>query len=583
MPSSTSAKLLRIAALAVAVSLVVWLAWCRGTPQDSGGETADAGPRPGGRLVATHQAEPTNFNRLVEANAMARMAMLLTQGTLVRLNQATGELEPRLATSWSSSEDKLTWTLALRQDVRFSDGTPFTSADVLFTFRALFDEKVGSPLAADFTIGGKRVDVRALDDHQIVLTFPETWGPGLAILDSLPILPRHKLEAALQAGTLRTAWQASVSPAEIVGLGPFTLREYVPAQRLVFARNPNFWRKDDAGRAMPYLDEIEIGIVPDQAAELLRLQSGQADVITDFAKTEDLAALRADEAAGKLQLVDAGTSIDVTPFFFNLSPDAKATASRPWLTAPEFRRAVSHAINRQAIVDTVFLGNATAVWGPVSPGFGPWYAPDLPRTEFDAGRARTLLTSLGLVDNNGDGTLEDKAGQPVRFSILTRSGQPERERTMVLVQEQLRQVGIAVDIVALQQPEIVGRFTAKDFDAIYFGARVTSTDPNASMGFWLSSGGFHWWNPGQTKPATEWEARIDALMTQQSKTMDTAERRRLFAEVQQILAEEVPALWLVAPNVTIPMSARVKGATPVIFAPPVLWNAEQIYLASTVR
>jgi peptide/nickel transport system substrate-binding protein len=548
-----------------------------------GGGAADAGPRSGGRLVATHQAEPTNFNRLVAADAQARMAMLLTQGTLVRLNQATGDLEPRLAVSWAASDDRLTWTIALRQGVSFSDGTPFTAADVLFTFRALFDETVGSPMAADFTIGGKRVEVRALDDHQIVLTFPELWGPGLAILDGFPILPRHKLEPALAAGTLRTAWQASVNPSEVVGLGPFILREYVPAQRLVFVRNPNFWRKDDAGRALPYLDEIEIGIVPDQAAELLRLQSGQSDLITDFAKTEDLAALRADEAAGTLQLMDAGTSIDATPFFFNLTPDAKATASRPWLTAPEFRRAVSHAINRQAIVDTVFLGNATPIWGPVTPGFGPWYVPDLPRTEFDAGRARTLLTSLGLVDNNGDGTLEDKTGQPVRFSVLTRSGQPERERTMVLVQEQLRQVGIAVDIVALTSQEIQGRYAAKDFDAVYFGARVSSTDPIAWQGFWLSSGPFHWWNPGQVTPATEWEARIDSLMAQQSKTMDTAERRRLFTEVQQILADEVPALWLVAPNTTIPMSAKVRGATPVIFAPPVLWNAEQIYLTSTTR
>lgn len=162
MPSSTPAKLLRIAALALAVALVVWLAWCRGTPQDSGGGEADAGPRTGGRLVATHQAEPTNFNRLVAADPMARMAMLLTHGTLVRLNQATGDLEPRLAASWTASDDRLTWTLALRQGVSFSDGTPFTAADVLFTFRALFDEKVGSPLAADFTIGGKRVEVRAL-------------------------------------------------------------------------------------------------------------------------------------------------------------------------------------------------------------------------------------------------------------------------------------------------------------------------------------------------------------------------------------------------------------------------------------
>jgi peptide/nickel transport system substrate-binding protein len=399
------------------------------------------------------------------------------------------------------------------------------------------------------------------------------------VLDGLTVLPRHKLEAALDAGALASVWATSVSPSEIVGAGPFILTEYVPGQRLLFARNPHFFGRDEAGNRLPYLDAIDMAIVPEANTELLRLQSGDADVITNFAAAEDLAVLRESEDAGRVQLTDAGPSIDVTTFWFNLRPEAPAAAARPWLVAPEFRRAISHAVNRQTIVDTVYLGQAIPAYGPVSPGHGPWYVPDLSAAAFDVARARALLTSIGLVDRDGDGMLDDTASQPVRFSVITRSGQAGFEKTMAVVQEHLRQVGVAMDIVALPGNEIFTRYTSGDFDAIYFGGRQLTRDPNGSLSFWLSSGAFHYWHPGQVTPATEWEARIDALMQEQATTLIPAERRRLFAQAQQILAEELPALWFVAPTAIVPVSGRVRGATPRIFFPPVLWNAERIYLA----
>lgn len=533
----------------------------------------------GGRLRATYSTEPTNFLRIaVPGTAPNQMVSVLTQATLLRTN-AAGDLEPRLAVQWSSSDDGLTWTINLLPGARFSDGSPVSSADVVFSVRAA----LASPAAADLRVAGQPISVRALDDQRLILTFPAPYGPGLAILENLPILPRHKLESALDAGTLATVWSTSVAPSEVVGAGPFVLSEYVPGQRLLFTRNPHFFGRDDAGTALPYVDEIDMAIVPEYNTELLRLQSGDTDVITNFANAEDLAVLRQSEADGRVQITDVGPSVDGTTLWFNLRPGAPAVANRPWLVAPEFRRAISHAVNRQAIVDTVFFGQAIPVYGPVTPGYGPWYVPDLPRAEFDQARARTLLTSMGLVDRDGDGVLDDASNQPVRFSIITRSGHPERERTMAVVQEQLRQVGMVVDILPLPQQEIISRYSSGDFDAIYFGVLTSTRDPNGSMGFWLSSGPFHWWHPGQTAPATEWEARIDTLMHQQSATMDVAERRRLFAEAQQILAEEMPALWFVARRAIVAVSGRVRGVTPSIFFPPVLWNAERIHLADGGR
>ncbi|NQW04581.1 MAG: ABC transporter substrate-binding protein [Acidobacteria bacterium] len=575
----TPARTLRLAYTAVLTLVVVVFSQRCGTPQVAG----DDWPVEGGRLVATFRTEPTNFNRLVDAGPVGRLSALLTQATLLRVDPTSGDLEPRLATAWTGTPDGLTWTFTLRPGLKFSDGEPFSSSDVLFTFQALYDERVGSQLGKEMQVGGLPLQVRALDDHHVVLTFPAPFGPGISILDSLPILPRHKLKAALDAGTFPAAWTASTDLSAIAGMGPFVLTEYLPAQRMLFVRNPHFWRTDEQGRTLPYLDELEVPIVPEQNAELLRMQAGQADLINSGARAEDLAMLRDAQTAGRLRLVEAGTSIDVSTFWFNLTPGAAATQQKPWLGDEIFRRALSHAINRQVIVDTVYLGAATPVYGPVTPGHGEWYVPDMGATPFDLGRARTLLTSIGLEDRDGDGVLEDTRQRPVRFSILTQRGNTDRERTSAVLQEQLRQVGIAVDVVALDVPALRGRFGSGDYEAMYYGASSNSKDPADNMGFWLSSGGFHFWNPGQSSPATAWEAALDALMQRQATTMDRADRRRLFAEAQQLLADHVPALWFAAPTITVPISARAGGATPAVISPPVLWNAEQLYITGTRR
>lgn len=577
MATSRPVRPALVGGLLVLLAAAAWFVWSGGTPQPGGG-AADGTPSPGGRLLATYSTQPTNFLLIADPTAANRMFSQLTQATLLRTN-AAGDLEPRLAQQWSVSDDGLTWTIEMRPGALFSDATPVTTADVVFSVRAA----LGSPGGSELRVDGQPVSVRALDDRRLIVTFPAPYGPGLRVLENLPILPRHKLEPALAAGTLLTAWATSVNPAEVVGAGPFILREHVPGQRLLFSRNPSFFGRDEAGLPLPYLDEIEMSIVPEANTELLRLQSGDADVITNFANAEDLAVLRQAEADGRVQLTDAGPSIDVTTFWFNLRPGAPAATDRPWLVAPEFRRALSHAVNRQAIVDTVYLGEAIPAYGPVTPGHGDWYVPDLPAASFDAGRARALLTSMGLVDRDADGVLEDDRNQPVRFSVLTRSGQPGFEKTMAVVQEHLRQVGVAVDIVAVPANEIISRYTAGDFDAIYFGGRASTRDPVGNLSFWLSSGPFHFWHPGQVTPATEWEGRIDALMQQITTTVDAAARRRLFAEAQEILAEQLPALWFVAPRQTVAVSGRVRGVTPSIFFPPVLWNAERIHLADGGR
>ena len=562
------------------ISLVILLilAGCRRAPAPA----STGPPQHGGELVASLRSEPGNYNRYFDASAAADLMAMLTQARLVRVNRVTDEIEPALAESWQSTPDGRTHTLRLRQGVTFSDGAPFTADDVLFSFAVAYDAP-GSRIGDNITAAGQRLEVTSPDPATIVVRSPVAFAPGVRILDNLPILPRHKLLAAMKAGTIEKAWVPSTPLTEIVGLGPFVLTEHVAGQRLVFTRNPHYWRRAPDGGTLPYLERLRVEIIPDQNAEALRLESGATDLMSNAdIRPDDYARFKRLADQGRLKLLDAGVGLDPNVLWFNLKP-ATGADRKPWLRRAEFRQAMSYAVDRDAIANTVYLGAAVPVSSPVTPRFGPWYSTAVPAYRHDPARARRLLAATGMTDKDGDGQLEDASGAPVRFSVLVQKDATIRERTVSLLQEQLRRVGITLDVVGLDLGSIVKRWVAGDYDSIFHGFQVSATDPALTLDYWLSSGGNHYWNPGQPKPATPWEATIDDLMRRQSMSTDMAERQRLFVEVQRVFAEQVPALYFVAPKVTIALGPRVLNPTPAPQVPQLLWSADTLAAAAPGR
>ena len=536
-----------------------------------------AAPVRGGSLTASVRSEPATFNRFAPNGNQAPVDALtrLAHATLVRVNRLTGEAEPWLAERWTTSADGRTITLTLRDGITFSDGAPFTSADVDFTFKALYDPRVKSSLASGVALQGKPLQVTTPDARTVVVTLPAPFTPGAALLDNVPIFPKHLLQSALDAGTFGTAWGTTTAPASVAGLGPFVIAEYVTGQRMTFARNPRYWRKDASGTALPYLDRIVMEFVSGQDAEMLRVQAGTVDVMTVAdVRPEDIAALRRLRDQGAVQLVDVGVSGDPNMLWFNLTPGSAAVKAKPYLARAEFRHAISHAVDRGAIVNTVFLGAAEPVYGPITSGNKTWYSPSAPTFPHDPARAKALLAKIGLGDRNGDGMLDDQKGAPVRFSIITQA-RHIRERSATMIQEQLRQVGIAVDVVALDPPSLGGRFAAGDYESIYYGFQASSFDPGMNLDLWMSGGSAHVWNQGAPEP---WEKSVDALMLRQVAAPTLAERQQLMLEVQQIFGEHLPAIHFVAPKVTVALSRRVGGAVPVLLDPKILWNAETLFV-----
>ena len=341
-----------LAAILPAVVLGWWL-YARPSPTSPGGASPALGR--GGELVASFRSPFRTYNRYVDPSATGDLLALLTQASLVRVDRTSDRLEPWLAESWTEAPDGLTYTLKLRPGVTFSDGVPFTSADVVFSFQAIADERTQPPALSDaILVAGKPVVVEAPDPATVVLRFPEKFAPGLRLIDTVPILPKHSLEAAFAAGRFSEAWGAATPPGELAGLGPFVLSQHVAGERLVFSRNPRYWRKDAAGVQLPYLDTLTVLIIPDQNTEALRMESGEIDLMSNGdIRPEDYAAFKRVSDKGRLRLIDAGIGLDPNLLWFNLTPAHASDPRAPWLHSAAFRHAISCAADREAIVNAV--------------------------------------------------------------------------------------------------------------------------------------------------------------------------------------------------------------------------------------
>ena len=409
--------------------------------------------------------------------------------------------------------------------------------------------------------GGQPIRAEAPDANTVKFRLAGPSGPGVRIFDALPILPKHKLGAALAAAS----WEKRGGRPRRHPRSPGWDRSCCGnshRQRLVFDRNPRYWRKDARGQQLPYLDRIVLEIVPEQNAELLRLQAGQTDLTHSELRAEDYVPIRKAEAEGKVRLVELGVGTDPDGFWFCMKPAVKAKDPRfRFVQKREFRQAISHAVDREEFAQTVFLGEAVPTWGPITTGNEPWFSPNVPRYPYDP-RARELLKSIGLEDRNGNGIVEDEKGTEARFTVLTQRGityYESRRHGAARLRESGRH---RARRGGLEPPALFERLESCNYDAVYMRALMSDLDPGLSLDYWLSSGDAHLWNMASKTPATEWEKEIDRLMTEQARTIELARRKTIFNDVQRIFAENLPVLYFAAPRLYYGHSVRLRGVVP---------------------
>jgi peptide/nickel transport system substrate-binding protein len=517
---------------------------------------ASAAAQSGGELRFCLRSDPKTFNPLLVEDDSSETIRYLTGGVLVRVNRQTQALEPELAKSWKVSKDGRTITFHLRDKVYFSDGTPFTAEDVAATVRQMMDPSLHSPTGDAFRSAPGQVLTKVSSPHEIAITFPAPVAGLDRLFDQVAIM------------------SAKSPRKEMAVLGPFYLADRKPGSYLLLKRNPNYWKKDAAGRQLPYLDSVRLDVQSNRDIEVMRFRRGEIDLINsiDSAYFDQLA------AGAPSQVRDAGPSLDSEQLWFNQVPTAPVDDyKRTWFRSQKFRQAISKAINRDDLSRVVFNGHARPAYGPVSPANKFWFNAKLPAPVYDP------KTSLRLLSEDGfrfDGhTLRDSGGHAVEFSIVTNAGNKSRERMATMIQQDLAKVGIRVNVVTLDFPSLIERITQKfNYEAAMLGLVNDDLDPNSQMNVWLSSAENHQWNPSQKSPATTWEAEIDRLMRVQASSVDARKRKAAFDRVQEIAAEQLPFIYLVNKNALSAVAAEVQGSAPVILRPQAYWNIERLSL-----
>jgi peptide/nickel transport system substrate-binding protein len=574
----------RLAAV-VFVALACALCCVRATPAQSGEDrmvTTAAPGHSGGRIVVALRSEPKTLNPVLAQDAPSRDVIRCMTADLIHINRETQKTEPALAKSWRVSRDGRQYTIRLRQGVRFSDGQALTADDVVFSFQVYLDEKIHSPQRDLLVVGGKPLAVEKIDAETVRFELAQPYAAAERLFDSLAILPKHLLENSYRDGTFSQSWSLSTSPAQLAGLGPFRLKHYVPGERITLERNPYYWKEDQKGNRLPYLDEISFLFVPSEDAQVIRFQAGDTDILSRFS-AENYSVLDKQQATRGYKLYDLGPSLEYNFLFFNLNDLSSKSLpeiakKQAWFQDVRFRQAISAALDRDAIVRLVYNGRATPLWGHVTPGNKLWVDDKIAHPGRSVESARSLLKAAGF-SAKSDGSLVDSHGNPVEFSILTSSSNAQRVKMATLIQDDLKQLGMNVHIVSLEFRAVVDRLlNTNDFEAAIMGLGGGDADPNSEMNVWLSSGGTHLWHANQGQPATPWEAEIDRLMQQQLVTLDYAKRKRLYDRVQEIVAEDLPVICLASPNILVGAKDRIGNFQPAILDPYALWNIEQLYI-----
>lgn len=539
------------------VAAPVWLALlalaaCNSAPATPASSptpaAAAARPRHASHLFTATIADPKTFNPLIVTDAASSAAIGDLFDALVRLDPRTLEMQPALAERWELSADGTEATFFLRRDVRWHDGQPLTAADVVFTFDAIFDPRVPSSLKHPLTIDGQRPKIDAVDDYTVRVRLPRPFAPLLSAI-AAPIVPKHILAPALAAGELAQQWGIATPPERLIGSGPYKLERYEPAQYIHLVRNPDYWRRDDAGQPLPYLQEQTIRIVSNQDTAYLKFLAGETDIHTP--RPEEIPDLRAQAAGRDIAVQEIGLDTGTLFVTFNRNPAHYRANGAPdprlrWFTDPLFLRAIAHSIDKASIVNNALHGFGRPALSYLSPENAQFYNPNLTEYAYDLDTARRLLAEGGYQDRDGDGVIEDRDGHPVEFTLNTNAGNQVREKICAIIKEDWeRGLGMKVHFKPLDFGLLVEKLdTTFDWDAMLMGF-TGSPEPHNAANLLRSSGNLHLWHPNQKSPATEWEAEIDRLLDTGARTLDPVQRQQAYWRVQEILNQELPMIQTV--------------------------------------
>jgi len=514
-----------------------------------------AAPRLPGELAWTIGYDPKTFDPAKVDDQESELVRYLTAGVLLRFNRFTQKVEPRLAENWNASGDGKTLTFKLRAGLEFSDGSRLTAKDAAWSIRRVLLPATGAPVAEEF-LSAAGVTVDSPDERTVIVHLPQrVIGIG-KVFDEIAIEPADR------------------SSEERVTSGPFVVADYQRSRYVRLRRNAHYWERDSKGAGLPYATGIRLDILDNHEQEIRLFERGEYDVIDGL--PPDYFGLLQQKTPNAVR--DMGPSLNTEQMWFNQAGGSPLPAwEKSWFQNQAFRVAISRAIHRADLARIAYEGHATPAYGFISPANGAWYNHSISVPHEDVSAAKAMLMSAGFRWNGS--ALQDAAGHPVKFSILTNEGNAARRKMATLIQEDLKAIGIEVTVVALDFPALIERLMhTQDYEACLLGLENVDPDPNAMMNVWLSTSPNHQWNPSEKAPATAWEAEIDRAMNSQASTLKDAERKQAVDRVQQIVADQQPFIYLAYPNALYAVSPKLQGVQPAVLQPGLVWNIENLRL-----
>jgi peptide/nickel transport system substrate-binding protein len=503
---------------------------------------------PGGTMIDAMIGEPSGLIAMIAGEASAAQISAQIFNTLLTYNKDL-DIKGELAESWSVSDDQKTITFTLKPNLKWSDGNPLTSEDVLFTWQLVTDEKTRSPYGADFQLVKQATAPTPLTFQ---VTYEQAYAPALDSWSGLQILPKHLLKGK----DIHTTAFAQ----KPVGSNYYKLDAWQHGENIKLSRNQN------AVLGQANIEQLITRIIPDKSAQFLELMAGNIDRMgLDPIKYSRIIPARP-ALQEKLNLYkELGNSY--TYMGFNLK-------HKPFDDI-RVRHAINYAIDKQEIIDGVYLGLGINIASPYKPGTR-WSNPDLNPYPYNPSKAKALLKAAGFTDTDGDGILE-RDGKPFAFEIITNQNK-EREKTAVLIQRRLKSIGIAVKIRAIEWASFISRFIKTgDFDVVVLGWGL-GLDPD-QYSIWHSSQQ----EPGQFNFVGYNNPEVDRLLEAGRTELDPDKRQKIYHAFAKVLLADSPIVYLSAGYGLSAMHKRVQGTIDPIPPAGSAYDAQKWYIPSAYR
>ena len=542
----------------------------------------------GGELIASTIGEgPKTFNPFnCKDNISSLMAGIMYDG-LLSSDPITGQPIPKLAKSFSISENGKDYTIKLRHGIKWTDGKPITADDVIFTWNDIIFAGLGDTSTRDsIIIDDKLPTVKKINDYTVVFSTPKPFAPFIRML-STPIAPKHIFMPATKKGPeyFDSFLSTNTQPKDFVTSGAFKLKEYVPAQRVVFERNPNYYEINTKEQKLPYLDKVIYLIVGDLNNEVLKFEAKELDVIS--LQGSKVARYKSLEPHSDFKLYNLGPNTGTMYLSMNLNNRKNDKGQyyvdpikQKWFQDLNFRKAVDYAIDRKSMVFNIANGIGAPLFTAESLN-SIYLNKKLKPYDKDINKSKELLKKSGFYTDK-KGRLFDKAGHRVEFNLYTNAGNSEREAIGVMVKQDLEDLGMKVNFKPIEFNSLVNKLVSTfDWDMVIMGLTGSPLEPNGGKNVWLSDGRLHMFNQRTPKEGKigilPWEKELDEMFIKGALATKFEDRKKYYDKYQEIAYNEKPFIYIYSPVIIVAIRDKFKNIYPSSLN-GITHNIEEIYI-----